>query len=223
MNSRVVMSRDEVRRVDHWAIEEIGLAGVVLMENAGRQAADVACAMLEDAGASPRVAVLAGAGNNGGDGFVLARHLLLRGIGVDVYLLAPPETIRGGARANLDALAGLGVTCRRATGHPAATLTEQWGDYDLLVDALGGTGITGALRGDLAAAVEAANATKRPILAIDIPTGLDADTGRADGPAVHAERTITFVAAKTGFDTPGAAEFTGRVAVADIGVPPERR
>jgi len=222
MNRRSVMSRDQVRHVDRWAIDEIGLPGLVLMENAGRQAADVACAMLADAGPTARVAVLAGAGNNGGDGFVAARHLLLRGVGVDVYLLAPPERIRGEARANLDALARLGVMCHQATGQTAEALTGQWGDYALLVDALGGTGITGALRGDLATAVEAANATGRPILAIDIPTGLDADTGEVHAPTIRAARTVTFVAAKTGFDAPGAAAVTGSVTVADIGVPPER-
>ncbi len=221
MNNPAAMSREQIRRVDRWAIDQIGLPGAVLMENAGRQAADVACAMLDQFGGG-RVAVLAGAGNNGGDGFTLARHLLVRGIGADVYLLAPPEKIRGEARVNLDALTRLGVTCRPATGRAAAALTAQWGDYDLLVDAMGGTGITGALRGDLATAVEAANATGRPILAIDIPTGLNADTGEVDGPAIRAERTVTFAAAKTGFDAPAAAAYTGRVTVADIGVPPER-
>jgi len=169
------------------------------------------------------VAVLAGAGNNGGDGFVVARHLLVRGIAVDVYLLSEPEKIRGDARVNLDALVRLGMVCRPATGHTATSMAERWGTYDLLVDALGGTGITGGLRGDLAVAVEAANATGKPILAVDIPTGLDADTGQAAGPAIRAVRTVTFVAAKRGFAAPGAAAFTGRVTVADIGVPPDRR
>ena len=100
-------------------------------------------------------------------------------------------------------------------------MTTRWRDYQLLVDALGGTGIEGALRGNLARAVQAANATGVPILAIDIPTGLDCDNGTAEGPAIRAIRTVTFVARKAGFDAPGAAAFTGEVVVADIGLPPD--
>lgn len=213
------MTREEVRRVDRWAIEQLGLPGLVLMENAGRNAADMAALMAEDL-EGRRVAVLAGAGNNGGDGFVVARHLLLRGFGVDVHLLAPRERIQGDAAVNLRAVERLGVRVIEDAGSPPEELARTWGAYGLLVDALGGTGIRGALRGRLAEAVEAANAAGVPILAIDIPTGLDCDTGTAEGPAIRAAMTVTFVARKTGFDAPESLPYTGEVVVADIGVPP---
>jgi NAD(P)H-hydrate epimerase len=212
------MTAEQVRAVDRWAIETLGVCGLVLMENAGRSAADLAALMACEA-EGPRVAVLAGAGNNGGDGFVVARHLRLRGIPTDVYLLADRESVRGDARTNLDLLEKLGERAKESAPRSEEELATAWKDYTLLVDALGGTGITGALRGDLAKAVSAANATGVPILAIDIPTGLNCDTGQVEGPAIRASGTITFVARKAGFDQPGAREYTGEVVVADIGVP----
>ena len=107
------------------------------------------------------------------------------------------------------------------TPHNLADLADQLRPFDVVVDAVGGTGVRGALRGAMAAAVEAINAAGRPTVAIDIPTGLDCDTGTALGPAVRAELTVTFVARKKGFDGTGAADYTGRVVVADIGIPPE--
>jgi len=94
-------------------------------------------------------------------------------------------------------------------------------EFDIIVDAVGGTGIRGSLSGDPAAAVEQINAAGRPVVAVDIPTGLDCDTGEAEGPAVRADLTVTFVAAKKGFDAPQAGGYTGRVIVADIGIPAE--
>jgi NAD(P)H-hydrate epimerase len=208
----------QVRVLDRWAVDALGLPSLVLMENAGRNAADVAGFLLEDADKA-RVAVLAGAGNNGGDGFVVARHLCVRDVFVTVFLLAGREKIVGDAKINLDALDRLGVKIHDATGESPQALTERWRRYSLLVDALGGTGITGPLRGDVLTAVQAANDTGQPILALDIPTGLNGDTGLADGPAIGAVATITFAARKTGFDNPDSEPFTGEVIVGDIGIP----
>ncbi len=218
MSDQLTMTREQVRAVDRWAIEELGLPGLVLMENAGRCAADLAGLMVGDDD-DRRVAVLAGAGNNGGDGFVVARHLTLRRIPTDVFLIAPREKVAGDARANLEVLDRLGIEVAEVAGRSVEQLTEAWRPYSLLIDALGGTGITGALTGGPAAAVEAANATGVAILAIDIPTGLDCDSGQAPGPAIRATSTVTFVARKAGFDAPGAEAYTGQVVVADIGVP----
>jgi len=218
MSEHTSMTRAQVRAVDRWAIETLGVPGGVLMENAGRCAADLAGLIVGDE-AGLRVAVLAGAGNNGGDGFVLARHLTLRRIPTDVFLVAPREKVAGDARVNLEVLDRLGVAVAEVADRSVERLTEAWRPYSLLVDAVGGTGISGALTGAAAAAVEAANATGVAILAIDIPTGLDADTGQAPGPAIRAMSTITFVARKVGFDSPGAEVYTGQVVVADIGVP----
>lgn len=215
------LSRDQVRRLDRCAIETVGVPGVVLMENAGRGAADAVEEFLGGA-AGTSVAIVAGAGNNGGDGFVIARHLQMRGSRTVTFLIAPEDKISGDARTHLDILRKLGHDVRPVAGPGLEGLAEMLKGFDLLVDAVGGTGIRGELRGDLAAAVEQINAAGRPVVAVDIPTGLDCDTGQVHGPAVRAAMTVTFVARKKGFDAEGASDYTGRVRVADIGVPPER-
>jgi len=216
------LTRDEVRRIDRFAIDTLGIPGVVLMENAGRNAADA----VEDVlgGASGRsVAVVAGAGNNGGDGFVIARHLSLRGASVTTFLVAPAEKLAGDAEINYRGLEALGGEIVDVSGSgKIGGLAKRLGGFDVVVDAVGGTGISGGLRGQIAAAVEEINAASRPVVAVDIPTGLDCDTGEAPGPVVRAQLTVTFVARKVGFDAPGAGDYTGEVRVADIGIPAAR-
>jgi hydroxyethylthiazole kinase-like uncharacterized protein yjeF len=212
------LSRDEVRAVDRYAIETMGVLGVVLMENAGRNVSDAVEEMLGGA-EGRRVAIVAGAGNNGGDGYVVARHLGLRGARVTTFLVAPEEKITGDARANLDILRKLSADVRRPSSQELERLGVELGKFDVVVDAVGGTGIRGALRGEKAKAVEQINASGRPVVAVDVPSGLDCDTGGAEGPAVRAKLTVTFVARKKGFDAPGSEAYTGEVRVADIGVP----
>ena len=214
------LSRQEVRELDRRAIEQWGLPGVVLMENAGRNATDALEAFFGRA-SGRRVAVVAGGGNNGGDGFVIARHLRIRGATCVVFLVADEAKVSGDAAINLAVLPHVGVEVRRPRGPELSRLAGELEDFDLLVDALGGTGIRGPLRGDLALAVEQINAAGKPVMAVDIPTGLDCDTGRAYPPTVKADLTVTFAARKVGFDAPGAAGWTGQVVVADIGVPVE--
>ncbi len=214
------ISREEVRRIDRCAIEQLGIPGVILMENAGRQVADAAEELL--GGARGRcVAVVAGAGNNGGDGYVAARHLALRGADAVTFIVCDPSKITGDAAINLDAIRRLGHDIRSLAGEQIGDLAGELARADVVIDAVGGTGIKGALRGDAAAAVEQINAAGRPVVAVDIPTGLDCDSGCAEGAVVRATVTVTFVARKKGFDSPGAAECTGRVHVADIGIPAE--
>jgi NAD(P)H-hydrate epimerase len=213
------LTREEIRALDRCAIDRLGIPGVILMENAGRNAADAVAELLGGA-AGRSVAVVAGAGNNGGDGFVIARHLALGGAAVVTYLVVPPAKITGDARVNLDALRALRHDVREAAD-ALDGVAQQLKGFDAVVDAVGGTGIRGPLRGGLAAAVEQINAAGRPVVAVDLPTGLDCDTGEASGPAVQAALTVTMLARKKGFDAPGAAAYTGRVRVVDIGVPPE--
>jgi len=213
------LSRDEIRRADRYAIERLGIPGLILMENAGRQAADLVAETLRETGGD-RVAVVVGAGNNGGDGCVAARHLGLRGYAVGVFLVAPRQKLQGDAAVNLHALESLERDVRDV-GADVERLAEALRGFDVVADAVGGTGIRGALRGPAGQAVEQINAAGRPVVAIDIPTGLDCDTGRAEGPAVRARCTVTFLARKKGFDEPGADAYTGQVHVADIGVPAE--
>ena len=216
-----VATRDEIRAFDRYAIEVLGLPGIVLMENAGRQIAEAARAMLAGR-AKPRVVILAGPGNNGGDGFVVARHLAIAGIRPEVALLAPREKIVGDADTNLRVLEPLGFQVRVLAGKVEAMLGELrplLAEADLLVDGLLGTGTRGEIREPYASAIGAVNDARRPVLAIDIPSGLDPDTGKPLGPTVRATKTVTMAAVKVGFRKPGAEQYTGEVMLADIGVP----
>lgn len=216
------MSRQEVRAFDQRAIEQLGVPGVILMENAGRQAADVAAHMLQESGGC-RALVIAGPGNNGGDGFVIARHLLTWGYEVEVLLMADAERVKGDALINYRPLKALGIAVIELGDVPAEELRqrilESAAESDLLIDAMLGTGLTDEVREPFATAIEALNEAARPVLAIDVPSGLDADTGRPLGRAVRATATVTMVAPKMGFEEEAAAEYLGEVYVADIGVP----
>ena len=218
MTSPTSLSRDEVRALDRIAVERLGISGLVLMENAGRQVADAAVRMCGGA-ADKSVAVVAGAGNNGGDGFVAARHLTIRGAKTITFLVSPESKITGDAAENLKIIRKMGLRVRQLIPASMAELAGELRKHHLIIDAIGGTGIAGPLRDDLAAAVEQVNLSGRPVLAVDIPTGLDCDTGLSPGPTIRAALTVTMAARKKGFDAPGAKDYTGEVLVADIGVP----
>jgi len=216
------LSRDEVRSIDARAAQELGMPTVILMENAGRGAA----AWLVDHGmagpARPRVLILCGPGNNGGDGGVVARHLDLWGYPVRIVWFARADRLRGDAAVQFQILArsGFDQVCwddeRSVTPERLDALLAE---ADWLVDALLGTGLTRPVEGMLGTVIEAMNRSGKPILALDLPSGLDADTGQPLGVAVRAQATATFVAPKLGFAAPGADAYTGAVAVIDIGVP----
>jgi NAD(P)H-hydrate epimerase len=215
------LSRDEVRALDRRAIERHGVPGVVLMENAGRGATELAVRLWP---AARRVAILCGPGNNGGDGLVIARHLELAGRDVRVLLAAPPDRFTGDAATMLDIVRRSGIPHVDLSGAAADAWRAALADADLVVDALLGTGAVGPPRGTVATAITALAAVAagpRPpaVLAIDLPSGLDADTGAAAHPCVRADATATFVARKRGFDALGAAAVTGAVHVVGIGAP----
>lgn len=218
-----VMSREEVRRVDAWAIEEIGVAGVVLMENAGRSCAELALQKLAGA-ANPTICIFCGAGNNGGDGYVIARHLLNAGVQTRVVLCGDLAKVRGDARINLDILERLGHPIEQvdpADEGAVARIRAFGRDASLIVDALFGTGLQGELKPRYRAIIDAINGLGRPVLAVDIPSGLDCDTGEPLGTAIRAAYTVTFVAVKKGFlASAGAEEYVGELHVASIGVEP---
>lgn len=214
------LTRAEVRSIDARAATELGLPTLVLMENAGRGAA----AWLRDQGVGPgsRVSIVCGPGNNGGDGGVVARHLDAWEVAVRVIWFARSDQLRGDAAVQRDILARAGIdqtfwedegadTCNR--------LERAIADSDWVVDGLLGTGLTRPVEGTLHAAITALNRSGRPILALDLPSGLEADGGQPLGVAVRARATVTFVAPKVGFSAPGAAAFTGEVIVVEIGVP----
>jgi NAD(P)H-hydrate epimerase len=210
------LSRDAVRELDRRAVEAFGIPSLVLMENAGRGAAEV----LLELGVAGAVHVVCGKGNNGGDGFVVARHLDVHGRDVRVHLCCPPDELRGDALVNFEVLrrAGLPIGMVRSDGE-MASLGPQLQSADWVVDALFGTGLRGPVKPPYDQIIGAMNDAGRPVLAVDIPSGLDCDTGRPLGSAVRARHTVTFVAVKRGFIQPGAREHTGQVHVAHIGVP----
>ena len=216
-----VLSRDQMRAFDKHAIEACHVPSLVLMENAGRAATDVLVReLLEGDAADARVIVVCGTGNNGGDGLVVARHLLLRGADPTVWLCGDEGKVSPDARSNLDAWRGVGgEVCGHPAGSPLEPLKEALAGADLVVDALFGTGLDRPIEGFLADVVRAMNAAKAPRFAVDLPSGLDADTGCTLGVAVEARATVTFAHHKLGLLTPGGAALAGRVRVVDIGVP----
>jgi hydroxyethylthiazole kinase-like uncharacterized protein yjeF len=219
----VAMSRDEVRAFDRWAIEELGVPGVVLMENAGRSCAELIKDKLADA-ANPRVCIFCGTGNNGGDGYVIARHLLNSGFEVVVVICGGRDKIKGDAKINLDILEGLGQRVEGldlSDSNVAGRVETFCSGSDMVVDGIFGTGLQGELKEEHRRLIESINAQNCPILAVDIPSGLDCDTGEPLGAAVKASWTVTFAAVKKGFILSKAAtKYTGEIFVASIGVEP---
>lgn len=221
------LTRARIRDVDRYAIEELGIPGIVLMENAGRNAAGLIAAWVrrktDTAGGDRRVAVICGRGNNGGDGLVIARHLHQWGLPVSVDLAGDPDGLSPDALTNYRIVERMGLTVRRVDGGPPlASAARRWGRCGVLVDALLGTGFRGSVRSPASEVIERLNRVKGPLkVAIDVPSGLDADEGQAEGPAVEADRTITMVATKVGFTRREARRYVGRVHVVDIGVSAE--
>jgi NAD(P)H-hydrate epimerase len=217
------LSRSEVRDVDRRAIEDFGLPGVVLMENAGRNAAAILHAAAGRSGPAGPVAVACGPGNNGGDGFVIARHLENLGHNVRLLVACDPAGYRGDAAINRRVAERSGTEMNVLSAADPAAWRRGLSGAAWIVDALLGTGTTGAARGAVAAAIEAIVAARADgaarVFAVDLPSGLDCDTGRPLGPCAEADLTATFVARKLGFDQPGAERYTGAVHVVDIGVP----
>ncbi len=216
----LVMTRDEVRAFDAWAINTLCIPGVVLMENAGRSCAELVVDNLKDI-AERKVCVFCGTGNNGGDGYVIARHLLNHGIKVTVVVCGDRNKIKGDAKTNLDILERMGEPIERLNpaGCDMAGRVEHFSaGAGVIVDSLFGTGLRGQLSDEYRRLIENINACESRVLAVDIPSGLDCDTGEPLGAAVRADWTVTFVAVKKGFVSASAARYTGEIFVASIGI-----
>jgi ADP-dependent NAD(P)H-hydrate dehydratase / NAD(P)H-hydrate epimerase len=215
-----VFTADEMRRVDQRAIRELGIPGATLMENAGRGAAACIQAALPGLGLprrGVRVAVVCGKGGNGGDGFVAARWLARRGHRVEVFLLAPRGEVRGDAALKLRQMERRGPRARVVEDD--AMLARALPAAQLVVDAMLGTGSRGAPAPAVARAIEHVNACGRPVVALDVPSGVSADGQPPEGPAVRAALTPTFAGLKHGLLGGAGATLAGRVVVVDIGVP----
>lgn len=228
------LSRDEVRELDRRAIDEFGVPGVVLMENAGRGAAELLMRLNPE---RQRVTILCGPGNNGGDGFVIARHLEIHGWPARLWLVAPSKEsvaslMRVGISPKLSPDAEVNfrifwraepspgfIDARSPDSVALHRLKDEIENSDWIVDALFGTGLDRKLAFPFDQIVEFINASGNSALAVDIPSGLDCDTGRPLGPTVKATHTATFVAWKKGFLQPEAKPWVGEVHVIDIGAP----
>ena len=214
-----VATAEVMRRLDRKAIEEFGIPGLVLMENAARGTVGAMFRHFPDL-LKKRVGVLAGQGNNGGDAFAVARYLLNRGVACQVYLLAAREEIRGDAAANLEILSRMG-------GAPVEILNlEEWearkekiAANDLLVDGILGTGLKGGVKGFFQEIIEFINSLGKPVVAIDIPSGLDSDNGQSLGACIQATLTATFGLLKRGLLIFPGVRCCGRVVLVDISLP----
>ncbi len=213
------LSRDAVRQVDRRAIEELGIPGMVLMENAGAAVARRTLQLYRPEHPGP-VVVVCGRGNNGGDGFVAARHLQIHRIPCQVVLLAPPEHLQGDAAIHFGVLQKCRIPWQVLTEAEIGQLGPLVLGASVVVDALLGTGAQGNPRPHYAQAIQAINASPAPVVAVDVPSGLDCDTGQLGQPTVRATWTCTFVALKRGFTTAEAQAVLGQVEVCSIGVPP---
>ena len=215
---RPVLSAEQMRAFDRRATEVLGVSSLTLMETAGRGATEVILSLQADGGVIAPCVVVAGAGNNAGDGFVVARRLLAAGVEVETFLTLPPSKLKGDAQTNLEALRAAGgkLIQLEADVAPLRAALER---AALVVDSLFGTGLDREIGGFLAQVVDAINAAPCSKLALDLPSGLHADTGRILGSAVQADRTVTFAHPKLGLCTPRGAAHAGRVDVRDIGVP----
>ena len=211
------LTRDQSRALDRRVIEEAGVPGVVLMENAGRGCAE----LLLRLGVTGPVVVCCGKGNNGGDGLVIARWLDNAGAAVRVLLFARPEELTGDAVVMYRIIAHSGppIVIHVESTVDETALRRELDAAEWVVDALFGTGLKGPVRPPFDTVIAAINAGRARVLAVDIPSGLDADTGEPLGPTIRAHHTATIAAMKTGYARPEAPVWLGQVHVIDMGAP----
>ncbi|MGH9258031.1 MAG: NAD(P)H-hydrate dehydratase [Vicinamibacterales bacterium] len=215
-----ILNAAQMREADRFTIEDIGIPSLVLMENAGRQVVS-AIEVAYESQLEGRVAVLCGRGNNGGDGFVVARTLGQRGVDVAVFVIGSVADIRGDARVNLDILGRLGVTVVEIGDAQTWELHfSEISECSLIVDAIFGTGLTAALGGTMGTVVADLNASGIPVVSIDLPSGLSADTPHLIGDCIEASMTVTLAAPKLPLVLPPGEGHAGDVVIADIGIPP---
>ncbi len=200
---------EQTRELDRLAIEEFGISANILMERAGDAAFNILRQTWPDAS---RIAVMCGSGNNGGDGFVIARLAYEQGLNVTVYQVGEPVRIQGDALAALQRMQGVDLS-------PVAYTEQSLDDYDVIVDALLGTGLSGEVRAPFRQAIEAINASPAPVLAVDIPSGLNADTGMPCGLAVRADCTVSFIGLKQGMMIGKGPDYCGKILFDDLNLP----
>jgi len=207
-----VVTAEQMREIDRVTIGQRGVPGAQLMERAGQAVTDDICERFEPDSA----AVVAGKGNNAGDGFVVARLLTQRNVRVSVFLLANPEELHGDAKTMYEALP---EQLQQVRIEDVSRLREALKDFDLIVDAILGTGVQGPVHGLFGEAIEAINASRLPVLSVDIPSGLPTGGGPVEGPVVRAAHTVTMGLPKLGMLVHPGVEYTGTVTVAGLDFP----
>jgi len=222
--SELILNREQSRQVDTLAIERYGMTGLVLMENAGRGAAEIIRRIyINEYRALGPIVICCGKGNNGGDGFVVARHLDMHRVPVRVLLFADPAKLAGDAASNYEIIRRADIPIEVFNPAYGALDTMRLGlsifDARIIVDALLGTGSRGELLPPFNQLLELIHRLTTCKVALDIPSGLDCDTGEAAAHTIRADHTLTFVARKPGFLQASAQEYVGKVHVVDIGVP----
>jgi NAD(P)H-hydrate epimerase len=214
--SRRLLTAAQAKQIDLEAKERLGISTLTLMENAGRTIAEESLKILRG---KRSVAIFCGKGNNGADGFVAARHLLVVGIKPDIFLAGRIEEIENEARVNLETLLKLKQKIIEVNEGTLLLVKDKISRCDLIIDALLGVGLTGEVKGIYRDLIGIINAAKAKALSVDIPSGLDATTGKALGCCVKADKTVTFVAKKRGMNLGQGLKYCGKVVVADLGIP----
>jgi len=207
-----LISVKQAQEFDQFAQHILGIPSLILMENAGRHVAQEALKML---GKKKRVTIICGMGNNGGDGLVAARHLLNAGVKIDFYMVGELAKLKPDPRTNFNILITMGQEVMGISGPEQLTSLSK---ADLIIDAIFGIGLKSEVKDPYAEIIEFLNQSMKPILAIDVPSGLDADTGKVLGVAIKAKQTVTFVAAKNGFTKAEGPKHCGKIVVRDIGI-----
>ncbi|HCS50195.1 NAD(P)H-hydrate epimerase [uncultured Rubinisphaera sp.] len=213
----LVLTSSQSRRVDQLAIEKYGVPSLVLMENAGRGCAEIF--LVECIENGPTV-IVCGKGNNAGDGFVIARHLYVHQEEVEVLMLFPPEELSEDARINFEIIDKIGISHRLVDPHQnAESIRETFDGAEWIMDAMLGTGISGEVREPFATMIQLMNEAESEKLAIDLPSGLDADSGEILGSCVNANATVTFAAKKIGLLKNKGPQQSGEIHVVGLGIP----
>jgi len=211
----------QIQQLDKQAIEGLGIDSLFLMENAGRGVSQFVEEILNKKN-NDKVVVICGKGNNGGDGFVVARHLLNRGKSVSVFLLGKKTDIKKDAEANLKKLKALNCEVAEIADEKSQKyFYDILPNSDILVDAIFGVGLKGQIKGIASDIISAMNKSNKPIVSIDVPSGLDSTTGEICGFCVKSTLTVSFTLAKRGFFLKNGPEYIGELSVIDIGIPKE--
>lgn len=215
MNELFTLSRNQARRADRRAIEDFGIPSIILMENAGRGMAEFLLAHHIHG----KMVIFCGKGNNGGDGLVIARHLYNHNLTAQILLFADPGDLKGDAKINFDIAAKMALPITVVNDQNLqAVITEHLINADWIMDALLGTGLQGKVTPFYNKVIQAISNSHAKIIAVDIPSGLDCDTGKPLGAAVKADYTLTISGFKKGFINSEAKEFLGKVHIINLGI-----